>query len=143
MSLSRLPASLLLALVCAAAAASTLAAVKRSVMSIGRVQGHGDRSPMEGQPVIVQGVITGHFIDGLGGFFLQDAGDGDAGTSDALFVFLTSRLMHLARRGGACCRVSSTLATAGRHATRCSRRTRNTARRRSPPHTAPRQSACK
>ena len=86
MSLSRFPASLLLALVCTGATASTFAAVKRSVISIGSVQGHGDRSPMEGQPVIVQGVITGYFIDGLGGFFLQDPGDGDAATSDALFV---------------------------------------------------------
>ncbi|MEO8366177.1 MAG: ExeM/NucH family extracellular endonuclease [Pseudoxanthomonas sp.] len=86
MTLFRFPASLALALICAGSAAPTLAAVKHSVITIGRVQGHGDRSPMEGQPVIVQGVITGEFIDELGGFFLQDAGDGDAESSDALFV---------------------------------------------------------
>ena len=101
MSLSRFPASLLLALVCTGATASTFAAVKRSVISIGSVQGHGDRSPMEGQPVIVQGVITGYFIDGLGGFFLQDAGDGDAGTSDALFVVPDKALKTAFRIGDA------------------------------------------
>ena len=85
MPLSRLPASLLL-LACAGIAAPTQAAAKRGAIDIGKVQGHGDRSPMEGRTVVVQGVVTGDFRDGLGGFFLQDAGDGDAGTSDGLFV---------------------------------------------------------
>lgn len=101
MSLSRLPASLLLALACAGVAASTHAAVKRSVITIGRTQGHGDRSPMEGQPVIVQGVVTGDFRDGLGGFFLQDAGDGDAATSDALFVIPPKSLKAALKAGDA------------------------------------------
>lgn len=101
MSLSRLPASLLLALACAGVAASTCAAVKRSVITIGRAQGHGDRSPMEGQPVIVQGVVTGDFRDGLGGFFLQDSGDGDAATSDALFVIPPKSLKITLRAGDA------------------------------------------
>ncbi|MET0581590.1 MAG: ExeM/NucH family extracellular endonuclease [Pseudoxanthomonas sp.] len=86
MTVSRFHASLLLALVCACGAASTYAAVKRSVITIGRTQGRDNRSPLEGQQVIVQGVVTGNFVDGLGGFFLQDAGDGDAFTSDAVFV---------------------------------------------------------
>lgn len=86
MTVSRFHASLLLALVCACGAVSTYAAVKRSVITIGRAQGRGDRSPLEGQQVIVQGAITGNFVAGLGGFFLQDGGDGDAFTSDALFV---------------------------------------------------------
>lgn len=101
MSLSRIPASLLLALACAGVAASTHAAIKRSVITIGRAQGHGDRSPMEGQPVIVQGVITGDFRDDLGGFFLQDAGDGDAETSDALFVVPAKSLKTRLRAGDA------------------------------------------
>ena len=101
MSLSRLPTPLLLALVCAAVTASTHAAVKRDVITIGRTQGHGDRSPMEGQQVIVQGVITGDFRDGLGGFFLQDAGDGDAATSDALFVVPPKSLKATLRAGDA------------------------------------------
>lgn len=86
MTVSRFHASLLLALVCACGAASTYAAVKRSVITIGRAQGRDDRSPLEGQPVIVQGTITGNFVDGMGGFFLQDGGDGDPFTSDGLFV---------------------------------------------------------
>lgn len=101
MSSSRLPASLLLALACAGGIASTHAAVKRSVITIGRVQGHGDRSPMEGQPVIVEGVVTGDFRDGLGGFFLQDAGDGDAETSDALFVVPPKSLKAALKAGDA------------------------------------------
>ena len=68
MTVSRFHASLLLALVCACGAASTYAAAKRSVIPIGRTQGRADRSPLEGQPVIVQGTITGEFIDGMGGF---------------------------------------------------------------------------
>lgn len=86
MTVSRFHASLLLALVCACGAASTYAAVKRSVITIGRVQGRDNRSPLEGQQVIVQGTITGNFVDGMGGFFLQDGGDGDPFTSDGLFV---------------------------------------------------------
>lgn len=54
--------------------------------AIGTVQGSGDRSPLEGEHVIVEGVVTGNFVRGLGGFFLQDAGDGDPATSDAVFV---------------------------------------------------------
>ncbi|RZA37445.1 MAG: hypothetical protein EOP92_00400, partial [Lysobacteraceae bacterium] len=86
MTVSRFHASLLLAVVCACGAASTYAAAKRSVITIGRAQGRADRSPLEGQPVIVQGTVTGNFTEGLGGFFLQDGGDGDALTSDAIFV---------------------------------------------------------
>ena len=86
MTVSRFHASLLLAVVCACGAASTYAAAKRSVITIGRAQGRADRSPLEGQPVIVQGTVTGNFIEGLGGFFLQDGGDGDPLTSDAIFV---------------------------------------------------------
>lgn len=56
------------------------------VLAIGRVQGDGARSPLEGQAVTVEGVVTGQFSRGLGGFFVQDPGDGDPRTSDALFV---------------------------------------------------------
>ena len=56
------------------------------VLRIGQVQGKGERSPLEGQIVTVEGVVTGNFGAGLGGFFIQDAGDGDAGTSDGLLV---------------------------------------------------------
>ena len=99
MTVSRFHASLLLALVCACGAASTYAAAKRSVITIGRTQGRADRSPLEGQPVIVQGTITGEFIDGMGGFFLQDWGDGDSLTSDAIFVVPPKGLKTKLRTG--------------------------------------------
>ncbi|KAF1719593.1 ExeM/NucH family extracellular endonuclease [Pseudoxanthomonas wuyuanensis] len=57
-----------------------------AAIPIGQVQGAGARSSMEGRAVVVEGVVTGAFIAGLGGFFMQDAGDGDAATSDAIFV---------------------------------------------------------
>ncbi len=99
MTVSRFHASLLLALVCACGAASTYAAAKRSVITIGRAQGRGDRSPLEGQPVIVQGTVTGEFTDGMGGFFLQDWGDGDSLTSDAIFVVPPKTLKTKPRTG--------------------------------------------
>ena len=99
MTVSRFHASLLLALVCACGAASTYAAAKRSLITIGRAQGRGDRSPLEGQPVIVQGTITGDFTDGMGGFFLQDWGDGDSLTSDAIFVVPPKALKTKLRTG--------------------------------------------
>lgn len=55
-------------------------------MTIGRVQGAGDSSPLTGQVVTVEGVVTAVPDDSFGGWFLQDAGDRDPATSDALFV---------------------------------------------------------
>lgn len=63
------------------------------------VQGSGDASPLVGETVRVEGVVTGDFQDGdadttrnLRGFYLQDAaGDGDPATSDGVFVFDGSR----------------------------------------------------
>jgi predicted extracellular nuclease len=53
---------------------------------IGDVQGAGDTTPLAGQTVTVEGVVVGD-VPGLSGFYLQDAGDGDAATSDGVFVF--------------------------------------------------------
>ena len=55
-------------------------------VAIGAVQGTGDASPLLGQEIVVEGVVTGHFARNLGGWFVQDPGDGDDATSDALFV---------------------------------------------------------
>lgn len=55
-------------------------------LSIGQVQGSGTRSPLLAREVMVEGVVTADFRGGLQGVFLQDAGDGDARTSDAIFV---------------------------------------------------------
>ncbi len=71
-----------------AIALATLPAVAASprVMPIGQVQGLGERSPLEGRQVTVEAMLTADLRQGLGGVFVQDAGDGDARTSDALFV---------------------------------------------------------
>lgn len=73
-----------------ATALLTCAAMARAgdadVIAIGQVQGAGTASPLAGQAVTVEGVVTADFRQGLGGFFLQDAGDGDPATSDAVFV---------------------------------------------------------
>lgn len=66
--------------------APDVAAAGPETAAIGKVQGRGERSAMEGLGVTVEGVVTGNFGDGLGGFFIQDGGDGDPATSDALLV---------------------------------------------------------
>ena len=63
--------------------------------SIAEVQGGGSASPLTGQVISVSGIVTGDFQEkdadnasNLGGFFIQqDLPDGDADTSDGLFVF--------------------------------------------------------
>jgi hypothetical protein len=77
-----------LALLATFALPACAATPKERITPIGQVQGDGTRSPLEGQTVTVEGVVTGAFVEGLRGFFLQDAGDGNATTSDALFVAL-------------------------------------------------------
>jgi predicted extracellular nuclease len=57
-----------------------------SPLAIGAVQGSGERSPHDGERVTVEGMVTADLRAGLGGVFVQDAGDGDAATSDGLFV---------------------------------------------------------
>jgi len=58
------------------------------------VQGAGATSPLNGQDVTVEGVVTGDFQDGdadtgrnLGGFYVQGVPDADFATSDGVFVF--------------------------------------------------------
>lgn len=70
--------------------------------SIGDVQGGSARSPYEGRVVNLQGVVTGNFVSGLEGFFMQDASgaeDGDRATSDALFVRWNRGKLPKVRRG--------------------------------------------
>ncbi|TMR09631.1 ExeM/NucH family extracellular endonuclease, partial [Nonomuraea zeae] len=60
---------------------------------ISQVQGGGETSPVEGQNVRVEGVVTGSFqgSGGLGGFYLQAVvPDGDPATSEGLFVYSSS-----------------------------------------------------
>ncbi|KRA45033.1 ExeM/NucH family extracellular endonuclease [Pseudoxanthomonas sp. Root630] len=80
------PRSLLtLALLASLALPACAATPKERIVPIGEVQGDGARSALDGQTVTVEGVVTAAFAD-LGGFFMQDAGDGKTTTSDALFV---------------------------------------------------------
>lgn len=65
-----------------------------AVVAIGAVQGNRDTSPRIGEIVSIEGIVTGEFGEGLGGWFVQDAGDGDPATSDALFVETTNRDAH-------------------------------------------------
>ncbi|SFO53110.1 hypothetical protein SAMN05660359_04100 [Geodermatophilus obscurus] len=56
---------------------------------IGAVQGTGATTPLAGRQVTVRGTVVGD-VPGLSGFYLQDPdGDGDAATSDGVFVFST------------------------------------------------------
>src|SRR5690606_23218878 len=73
-----------------------------NALPLGRIQGEGERSPFEGQRVEVQGIVTANFVDGLDGFFLQDAvgeDDGDRDTSDAVFVHWPRGSTPKVRRG--------------------------------------------
>src|SRR5690606_23057259 len=79
------------------ATADTLA-----VRPIGQLQGSGPHSPLLDQKVRVQGVVTGNFVAGLQGFFMQDAvgeDDGDPRTSDGIFVSWTQADQPKVRRG--------------------------------------------
>ncbi len=56
--------------------------------AIYEIQGDGDVSPVDGQTVVTEGVVTADFTDLQDGFFIQDAvGDGNPATSDGIFVF--------------------------------------------------------
>lgn len=83
------PRSLLsLALLATLSLPACAATPKERVIPIGQVQGEAARSALDGQAVTVEGVVTGAFVDGLGGFFVQDSGDGNPKTSDAIFIAL-------------------------------------------------------
>lgn len=53
-------------------------------LKIGQIQGEGHTSAAAGQVVLTDGIVTG--VDS-NGFYLQDFGDGNARTSDGIFVF--------------------------------------------------------
>ncbi len=59
--------------------------------SIGAVQGSVAVSPVEGQQVTLSGTVTSD-TPGLSGFTVQDAGDGDAATSDGILVFASTEV---------------------------------------------------
>jgi predicted extracellular nuclease len=72
----------------AAAVLALAGTAQAAVTPIYTIQGSGASSPLAGQSVTSSGVVTRLTNNG---FFLQDpAGDGDATTSDGLFVFTSS-----------------------------------------------------
>ena len=73
-----------------------------ALRNIGSLQGRELRSPYEGREVRVQGVVSANVVNGLGGFFLQDAigaEDGDLATADAVFVEWAKGKQPKIRRG--------------------------------------------
>jgi predicted extracellular nuclease len=58
-------------------------------VTIGSVQGSGAASPIQGQNVLIKGVVVGDFqsTGGYDGYYVQDGGDGDTATSDGVFVY--------------------------------------------------------
>ncbi|MFC5040892.1 ExeM/NucH family extracellular endonuclease [Ornithinimicrobium kibberense] len=55
---------------------------------IGKVQGSGEGTPLDGQTVTIRGTVVGDFQDGgFDGYFVQDAGDDKPATSDGIFVY--------------------------------------------------------
>jgi len=70
---------------------------------IGAVQGPGLASPLAGQTVTVEGIVSGDFQSGdstpaadLSGFYLLGSADGDADTSDGLFVYEQTSMVDVA-----------------------------------------------
>nr|WP_281371884.1 ExeM/NucH family extracellular endonuclease [Modestobacter versicolor] len=61
-----------------------------ATVTIGSVQGPGAASPLAGEVVTVGGTVVADLQSGgLGGFHVQDAGDGLPATSDGVFVYDT------------------------------------------------------
>ncbi len=60
----------------------------RAAVTAMDVQGSGSSTPLNGHRVAIEGVVVADLqVGGYNGFFIQDAtGDGDAATSDAVFV---------------------------------------------------------
>jgi VCBS repeat-containing protein len=71
-----------------ASAAGTILNDDPIPLKIYEIQGEGHATPYAGQPVTTSGIVTGVVGNG---FYLQDpTGDGNARTSDAVFVFTSS-----------------------------------------------------
>ncbi len=79
-------------------------------LAIGQIQGSAPRSALEGRQVAVEGVVTADFRAGLQGVYLQDGGDGDPRTSDALFVQFADTAQETPLAVGMQCRISGRVA---------------------------------
>ncbi|MDP3873834.1 MAG: ExeM/NucH family extracellular endonuclease [Methyloversatilis sp.] len=73
-------------------------AAPAAIVPIPAIQGSGDASPLNGQVVTTEGVVSAVF-PGLNGYTLQDdAGDGDVSTSDGIFVFAPGNTVVVGQR---------------------------------------------
>lgn len=71
-------------------------AARAQAVHVCAIQGSGFVSPMRGLLVSASGVVTADFQARLGGFFMQEPGcDGDATTSDGIFVRTANRPVPL------------------------------------------------
>ena len=84
----------LLAAACGSGASPGTSDPPGGVLRVGDVQGSGDASPYVGADVSIRGVVTGDFQYGdadrrrnLGGFYVLGEPDGNAESSDGIFVF--------------------------------------------------------
>ena len=72
------------------AALSSPLKCRSSFTAINKIQGTGSKSPLEGQKVVVEAIVTADFQQSLNGFYLQTAPgeeDNQKNTSEGLFVF--------------------------------------------------------
>lgn len=73
-------------------------ATAAAITPIPAIQGGGSASPLNGQTVTTEGVVTAVF-PGLSGYYLQDeAGDGDVATSDGIFVYAPGNAVQVGQR---------------------------------------------
>ncbi|MBT9517899.1 MAG: ExeM/NucH family extracellular endonuclease [Methyloversatilis discipulorum] len=73
-------------------------ATAAAITPIPAIQGSGSASPLNGQTVTTEGVVTAVF-PGLSGYYLQDeAGDGDVATSDGIFVYAPGSTAQVGQR---------------------------------------------
>jgi uncharacterized protein len=71
-----------------AAAAGTIQDDDVALTAISTIQGTGHISPLVGQTVTTTGIVIAVDTNGSRGFYIQDPnGDGNAATSDGIFVF--------------------------------------------------------
>lgn len=81
---------------------------------IHEIQGRGAASPRNGHVVDVEGVVTGNFQEGLGGFFIEApaaARDQDPATSEGLFVLMPERRDEV--RAGRLLRIRASVTESG------------------------------
>lgn len=103
-----------------AAAAGTVANDDAALTAISAIQGSGTASPLVGNTVTIQGVVTGDYQNGdadgnrnLQGFFVQMiTGDGNAATSDGIFVHQADAILGTNVNVGDIVRVTGTVAEA-------------------------------